>query len=85
MLKGVKSSRKEICHLDGVTPCSEMGKSDQPPVWELDIDRDGKKDVIIIDRDGTAQVYISLRYVLAIAAGVLLTVTGYMFDMIPGL
>lgn len=85
MLKGAKLKSKEICHLDGVTPCSEMGKGTQPPVWELDLDRDGKKDIIIIDRDGTAQVYISLRYVIVTSVCVFLTIMGYMHGMIPGM
>lgn len=55
-----------------------------PPVWEFDLDRDGKKDLIIVEENGKARLYISLRYVLAISVGVLLTVTGYVFDVLPG-
>lgn len=62
----------------------DSGKSVGPPVWEFDLDRDGKKDLIIVEENGKAKLYISLRYVLAIAVGVLLTVTGYLFDVLPG-
>jgi len=37
------------------------------PSYTFDIDKDGKKDVIVFQENGTQMVYVSLRFLIASA------------------
>ena len=48
-----------------VETCDDCGKMVLEPDSYFDLDRDGKKDVMVFKENGADMVYVSLRFLLA--------------------